>query len=466
MAYFLTHQGAVHAFMPYLDKETFDDPWRRDQYDVLTKFVTQHDLLPAPREFLSLYGRTSPVLSKESILTRVQVLRDLAALYKIETTPATRVEVGSWIAQRTITQHAAELGSGADVVELVGKMQGSLAKIAPLLSAGRAASVLPLSDRYLTELFDEEESGAVDPFPTYYSRIDDALEFRGLQRGQTGIMQGGTGRGKSIWLVNLMKQTLEHGRRCLYFPLEGGAKLPVRRLVRCVTGIGPKDEHTRKEKEGLMRDWREEFGIDESRTIVTPLPPKKVTVDGLRAYVQTEAARWGKIDLVIVDYGDLVRPGSKYNEFRHGMEEVFTELVGLAEEEDVVVWTATQTNRAGRDADVVTLNHTSEAYSKFFSCTLGLSIAFTPGERESVPPRCRISIMKNRIGQDNLQFPFYADLARSRFWQDMERRILDTSERPDRATEGEGGGEPIHKKLDPSPIRRGPRHASELQRVG
>lgn len=463
MAYLLAHPGAVHAFMPYLEKETFQDLWRQDQYTCLTRFVTTHGLLPAPREFLALYARTSPILQKESVLTRIQVLRDLAALYQIETTPATRIEVGSWIAQRAIVQHAAELGSGADIIELVAKMQSSLSKISPLLSTGRAASVLPLSDRYLAELFDEEENGATDPFPTYFSRIDDVLEFRGLQRGQTGIMQGGTGRGKSIWLVNILKNSLEYGRRCLYFPLEGGEKLVARRLVRCVTGLGPKDEHTRRQKEDLMREWCRRYAIDESRSIITPIPPKKVTADGLRACVQTEASRWGKIDLVIVDYGDLVRPSSKYNEFRHGMEEVFTELVGLAEEEDVVVWSATQTNRKGRDADVVTLDHTSEAYSKFFSCTLGLSIAFTPGERESIPPRCRISIMKNRIGQDNLQFPFFADLARSRFWQDMDRRVLDISENPNQTTTGEGGAEPIRKKLDDGSTIRRRRASDELQ---
>ena len=74
------------------------------------------------------------------------------------------------------------------------------------------------------------------------------------------------------------------------------------------------------------------------------------------------------IDMIILDYGDLVRPsgGNKNSEKRHELESIYEDLRALAQEFKCPVVTASQTNRKGLNEEVITMESISEAFNKCF----------------------------------------------------------------------------------------------------
>ena len=107
--------------------------------------------------------------------------------------------------------------------------------------------------------------------------------------------------------------------------------------------------------------------------------------------------------MVIVDYGDLLRPVSGKNEKRHELESIYEEMRGLAKEFDCCLWTASQTNRSGLNAEVITLESISEAFNKCFVSDFIFSLSRTVEDKQSNTGR--IFVAKNRNGPDGLVFP-------------------------------------------------------------
>ena len=51
-------------------------------------------------------------------------------------------------------------------------------------------------------------------------------------------------------------------------------------------------------------------------------------------------------DMVIVDYGDILRDTSNAKEVRHALGNIYEDLRGLAGEFEIPIWTASQANRS------------------------------------------------------------------------------------------------------------------------
>ena len=79
-----------------------------------------------------------------------------------------------------------------------------------------------------------------------------------------------------------------------------------------------------------------------------------------------------EIDLIIVDYGDLLKGSAvrKNYEKRHELESIYEELRGIGQEFACPIVTASQTNRKGLNEDVITMESISEAFNKCFVADL------------------------------------------------------------------------------------------------
>ena len=112
-------------------------------------------------------------------------------------------------------------------------------------------------------------------------------------------------------------------------------------------------------------------------------------------------------DVVIVDYADLLRPISHGAEKRHDLESIYEELRGMATEFNCAFITASQTNRGGLNAEVITMESISEAFNKCFVADFIFSLSRTPQDKQANSGR--IFIAKNRNGPDGLVFPAAVD---------------------------------------------------------
>jgi len=114
-----------------------------------------------------------------------------------------------------------------------------------------------------------------------------------------------------------------------------------------------------------------------------------------------------KIDMIIVDYADLLRPVSHFKEKRNELESIYESLRAISQEYKCPVWTASQTNRSGLNAEVVTMESISEAFNKCFVADFICSISRTIKDKNA--NTARMFIAKNRNGADGLVFPMFMD---------------------------------------------------------
>ena len=81
--------------------------------------------------------------------------------------------------------------------------------------------------------------------------------------------------------------------------------------------------------------------------------------------------------------------------------------------------TASQTNRSGLNAEVITMEAISEAFSKCFVADFIFSLSRTPQDKQANTGR--VFIAKNRNGPDGLVFPIFAD------WSNVTMKVLEKS---------------------------------------
>jgi len=140
----------------------------------------------------------------------------------------------------------------------------------------------------------------------------------------------------------------------------------------------------------------------DGKIFISELPPEQCSVDHLYHLLDNLRRSHGwHPDVVIIDYLDLMVSRNKYaNRDDYSRQKaVANEVRGFAKNENVLVFTATQTNRsAGSTGEAITLKDAAESYAKQFSMDYIITINQTPEERESSPPRFRFFIAKNRNG--------------------------------------------------------------------
>ena len=111
--------------------------------------------------------------------------------------------------------------------------------------------------------------------------------------------------------------------------------------------------------------------------------------------------------MILVDYADLLKPVTNFKEKRNELESIYENLRAIAQEYKCPLWTASQTNRTGLNAEVVTMESISEAFNKCFVSDFICSISRTIKDKNANTGR--MFIAKNRNGPDGLVFPIFMD---------------------------------------------------------
>ena len=145
------------------------------------------------------------------------------------------------------------------------------------------------------------------------------------------------------------------------------------------------------------------------RFLIYEMPPDECSVNHIYALIDTlkRSENW-KPDVVILDYMDLmVSRNPSYNTDDYTRQKhVANEIRGLAKNETVLVYTATQTNRSGSGSDTMAdLNSAAESYGKQFSLDYVVSLNQSKLDRQATPPRLVMFVAKNRNGPKHVTVP-------------------------------------------------------------
>ena len=239
-----------------------------------------------------------------------------------------------------------------------------------------------------------------NPMTTGWKIIDDITKG-GLGRGELGVVIAPTGAGKSMALVHLGAQAIKEGKNVVYYTLELQDTVVASRFDSCITSVKLQDLHSFKD---LIYDQVKEL---EGKLIVKEYPTKSANVNKLKQHLEKLRRSGFEPDLICVDYGDLLQPISSYKEKRIELETIYEDLRGMAQEFECPVWTASQTNRSGLNAEVVTMESISEAFNKCFVADLIFTLSRTITDKNNNTGR--IFVAKNRNGPDGIVYPIFMD---------------------------------------------------------
>ena len=241
---------------------------------------------------------------------------------------------------------------------------------------------------------------ARDPISTGWQNIDDICK-EGLGKGELGVVVAPTGAGKSMVLVHLGTQALKAGKSVVHYTLELSDTVVASRYDSCLTGVPLGDLVTFKEQ------IYEKVQDVEGSLIVKEYPTKSASTNTIKSHLEKLRTRGHEVDMILVDYGDLLRPVSTQREKRHDLETIYEDLRGIAQENECPVWTASQTNRSGLNAEVITMESISEAFNKCFVADFIFTVSRTIEDKAS---NCgRMFVAKNRNGPDGLIYPILMD---------------------------------------------------------
>jgi len=241
-----------------------------------------------------------------------------------------------------------------------------------------------------------------NPLTTGWPLIDDACKG-GLGQKELGVVIAPTGAGKSMALVHLGTQALKAGKTVVHYTLELQDMVVASRYDSCLTSIPLQNLGTFKER------IYEEVQDIEGKLIVKEYPTKTASTQTVRNHLEKLRMRNIDVDMIIVDYGDLLRPVRYLKEKRNELESIYEELRAIASEYECPVWTASQTNRSGLNAEVITMESISEAFNKCFVADFIFSISRTIEDKTTNGGR--LFVAKNRNGPDGIVFPIFMDTA-------------------------------------------------------
>lgn len=210
--------------------------------------------------------------------------------------------------------------------------------------------------------------------------------------------------GKSMVLVHLGAQALLQAKNVVYYTLELTETSIANRFDSCLTGI-PLD-NLEKSKDKVFETIKDVKGS----LIIKEYPTKTASVMTLKNHLERLRSSGFKPDLVLVDYADLLSTKSQSGQKWSDLEGLYEDLRATAQIFNVSIVTASQTNRSGINAEVVTLESISDAFSKCF--VADLIITLSRNSKDKMENTGRLYVAKNRNGPDGLLLPLHMDTSK------------------------------------------------------
>jgi replicative DNA helicase len=252
-----------------------------------------------------------------------------------------------------------------------------------------------------------------DPISTGFSKVDDISEG-GLGKSELGVVIAPTGAGKSMVLVHLGTEALKAGKTVVHYTMELADTVVGNRYDSCISQVPLSDLFSNKRK------VLESIQDIEGQLIIKEYPTKSASTETIKNHIERLKKRGIEPDMLIVDYADLLRPVRATKEKRHDLENTYEELRAIAQIYKCPLWTASQTNRSGLNAEIITMEAISEAFNKCFVADFICSLSRTVEDKQA--NKGRIFIAKNRNGPDGLVYQAFVD------WSNVSIKVLNRND--------------------------------------
>jgi replicative DNA helicase len=264
--------------------------------------------------------------------------------------------------------------------------------------------------------------------------VIDELMDGGLGPGELGVVMAPSGIGKSWFLSKIACSALQAGKNVLHYSLELSESYVGQRYTTILTGIQTSEHKERKDE--IIRKIKGTPG----RVRIKYYPPQFASSKTLAAHIEKLKQIGFAPDLIIIDYADLLKSGNGRDGLYAELGGIYEELRGLSGEAGIPIWTATQTNRAAIEHEVIGADSVGDSYKKVQTADFIMSVSRKT--KDKLSNTGRIHIVKNRFGPDGMTFPSKIDT-----FHGIMDVFAATSQDGMNATKDSKNGENLEKKL-------------------
>lgn len=225
----------------------------------------------------------------------------------------------------------------------------------------------------------------------------------------------------SHWLTMIGANALKAGKNVLHYTFELSETAVG---IRYDSNLCDMDSNEVMDHKDVIAEKYKNMNL--GRLYIKEYPTNTASVFTVRSHIERLDLKGFKPDIVIIDYADIMRSSRQFDSLRHELKLVYEELRGLAMELGIPIWTASQSNKEGANAEVIDMTNMSEAYGKAMICDFIISVSRRAHEKAS--GWGRLFVAKNRAGRDGLVYPAKINTAQSKF------EITGTADSPEETT--------------------------------
>lgn len=223
-----------------------------------------------------------------------------------------------------------------------------------------------------------------------------------------------TGSGKSLFMCAIVANCLRLGYNCLYISMEMSEQRVAERIDANLWHL-PISEIHRISKERFMELSEQNKHEKLGRLFIKEYPTSGANVSHFKTLINELRVKKNFVpDMVVVDYMNIcssarVRKGDT-NSYGY-IKSISEELRGLAVEQNIVLLTATQTNRSGFDNSSITLKEVSESIGSIF--VMDMAFALVRTEALDMENQIKVVQLKNRYSDISANSELFLGINRS-----------------------------------------------------
>lgn len=258
----------------------------------------------------------------------------------------------------------------------------------------------PFSIKDDLQEFIKASSKTANRLPTGFACIDNPTHGGILADGKfIGVICAETNMGKSLLLSNIACNVARSGKRVLIISLEMSEASYAARIYSDLYGIKKDTLHMNFDSlRSKLNQYKNYGGI-----FIKEYPPRSLTVDKLRGYLDELRKKGETYDLICVDYLMLMKPENSENSYQSG-DELTLKLRALTYEFNCPILTAAQLNRNGFNTSPQ-LDTLSDSMAIGHDCDLVLALYEQKEDAEQHVKRIRC--LKSRISNNNFTGKLY-----------------------------------------------------------
>ncbi len=262
--------------------------------------------------------------------------------------------------------------------------------------AMKAGTTRDLGHDYVPSLETRLEESSRITVPTPWDVINDITDG-GLGPGELGVVVAPAGIGKSWTLQALGSEVIRKGKTVVHYSLELNENYVGLRYDSIFSGVTTANIKYHKE------EVEKQISKLSGKLLIKYFPTKAASVQTLGSHLKQIEISGVKVDMVIVDYADILMPTGFFKEKRHAIGNIYEDLRGLAGELEIPIWTASQANRSALEEDVIGADKVAEDYSKVMTADFVMSMSRKVEDK--IANTGRFHVIKNRFGIDGVTYP-------------------------------------------------------------